>query len=384
MDQIDALVVGAGVVGLATARALALAGLEVVVAEREAAYGTGVSSRNSEVIHAGHYYDPGSLKARLCVRGRRLMVDYCRSRGVEHRICGKLVVAGSTAELPKLQALLERGQANGVEDLRLVGGDEARAMEPALAAAAALHSPRTGIVDSHGLMTALLGDAQAAGAVLALCSPFAGAVHDGGRWRVRTGGAEPFEVGCRFIVNSAGLGAQQVARAIEGLAPRHVPPQHLAKGHYFALAAPSPFARLIYPLPVDGGLGVHLTLDLGGQARFGPDVEWLPPGTDPSAVDWRVDASRLPAFVRDIRRYWPGLPDAALQPAYTGVRPKITGPGQPAADFRISGPLEHGLPGLVNLFGIESPGLTSSMAVAELVASVLVGEDARPPARATP
>jgi len=365
------MVVGAGVVGLATARALALAGLEVVIVEREGQIGSGISSRNSEVIHAGHYYDSGSLKARLCVRGRHLLTDYCESRGVPYRLCGKLVVAVSEAEQPKLDALLQRGRSNGVEGLRLLRADEALVMEPQLRCAAALHSPRTGIVDSHALMTALLGDAEAAGASLALRSPFAGARRRNGAWQVRTAGAGAFELEARVLVNAAGLGAQSVASAIDGLDPSHVAPQQLAKGHYFSLPARSPFSRLIYPLPVDGGLGVHLTLDLAGQARFGPDVEWLPHGIREADLDYRVDLSRQPAFEADIRRYWPGLPDGALQPAYTGVRPKISGPGQAAADFRISGPDEHGLAGLVNLFGIESPGLTASLAVAEAVLAAL-------------
>lgn len=371
MDQIDAFVVGAGVVGLAVARALARAGLEVVVVEREGLYGSGVSSRNSEVLHAGHYYDAGSLKAALCVRGRHLLTAFCDRHGVPWQRCGKLVVAGSASEEARLAQLLARGQANGVEDLRLVTGGEARAMEPALACAAALHSPATGIVDSHALMTALLGDAEAHGATLALHSPFERAERRDGRWQVRTGGAEPFELSARCLVNAAGLGAQAVARGIEGLAAAHIPAQHLAKGHYFTLAGRSPFSRLIYPLPVDGGLGVHLTLDLGGQARFGPDVEWLPAGLDPAAIDYRVDPTRRAAFETDIRRYWPGLPAEALQPAYSGVRPKLTGPGQPAADFVIQSTPEHGLEGLVNLFGIESPGLTSSMAIAERVVQAL-------------
>jgi L-2-hydroxyglutarate oxidase LhgO len=371
MDQIDALVVGAGVVGLACARALAQAGLEVVIIEREGEIGSGVSSRNSEVIHAGHYYEPGSLKARLCVRGRHLLVAYCQARSIPHRLCGKLVVAGSLAELPRLQALLERGRCNGVEDLTLIDGAQAQALEPALQPAAALLSPRTGIVDSHALMTALLADAEAAGALLALKSPFVSACRVAGHWQVRTGGDQAFELGARFIVNTAGLGAQAVAAGIQGLAPDHIPVQYLAKGHYFALAARAPFSRLIYPLPVDGGLGVHLTLDLAGQARFGPDVEWLPAGTTEAELDFRVDERRREAFEADIRRYWPGLPKDALQAAYTGVRPKISGPGAAAADFRLSGPASHGLPGLVNLFGIESPGLTSSMALAQEVLQAL-------------
>jgi L-2-hydroxyglutarate oxidase LhgO len=325
--------------------------------------------RSSEVIHAGHYYEPGSLKARLCVRGRHLLMDYCAARHIPHRVCGKLVVAGSPSEAGRLEALLQRGQHNGVEGLVLLSAHEARALEPALNPAAALHSPRTGIVDSHALMTALLADAESAGALLALKSPFVSAHPEGSasspRWVVHTGGDEPFALSTRWLINAAGLGAQAVARGVEGLAVAHIPVQHLAKGHYFSLAGHSPFSRLIYPLPVDGGLGVHLTLDLGGQARFGPDVEWLPSGCTEAQLDYQVDAARQAAFERDIRRWWPALPDGALLPAYSGVRPKLSGPGEPAADFCISGPGDHGLPGLVNLFGIESPGLTASLALAE-------------------
>lgn len=372
MDRIDTLVVGAGAVGLACARALALAGHEVLIVEREGAVGTGVSSRNSEVIHGGMYYDVGSLKARLCVRGRHLLYSYLAERGLPHRRCGKLIVATHAAETPKLQAILARGQANGVHDLRLIDAAEARAMEPELACVAALLSPSTGIVDSHALMTALLGDAENAGALLALRSPFAGARRTGDEWIVQTGGDESFELAARWIVNAAGIGAQDVARAIKGLAPAAIPTQRLAKGHYFSLAGRAPFSHLIYPTPVDGGLGVHLTLDLGGQAKFGPDVQWLPANTPEAGLDYAVDPTRQAAFEADIRRYWPNLPAGTLQPAYSGVRPKISGPGEPAADFMISGPREHGCAGTVQLFGIESPGLTSAMAIAELVRNVVV------------
>jgi L-2-hydroxyglutarate oxidase LhgO len=371
MDWVDTVVVGAGVVGLAVARALAQAGREVVILEREGAIGTGVSARNSEVIHGGLYYPPGSLKARLCVRGRELLYAYCAERGVPHRQCGKLVVANSAAEHAALEQVRARAHANGVRELVAVSGDEARALEPALSSAcvAALHSPVTGIVDSHALMTSLLGDAESAGALLALRSPFAGARRDGVTgWVVRTGGEEAFEIGCRWLVNAAGLGTHRVASGIEGLPAAALPRQWLAKGHYFALSGRAPFSRLIYPTPVDGGLGVHLTLDLGGQARFGPDVQWLPPGTVESALDFEVDVSRQASFEAAIRHYWPALPSGALVPAYTGVRPKLSGPGDAAADFLVQGPAEHGMPGLVQLLGIESPGLTSSLALGELVA----------------
>jgi L-2-hydroxyglutarate oxidase LhgO len=364
VDEVDVIVVGAGVVGLACARALALSGRSVLILEAEAAFGTGVSSRNSEVIHAGLYYAPGSLKARLCLHGRERLYAYCAERGVAHRRCGKLVVATTPDEAPQLEAIEARARACGVHDLQRLSVEAARAMEPALACAAALWSPSTGIVDSHGLMTALLGDAENAGALLALRTPFVAAGRDGARWRVVTGGDSPFELAATMIVNAAGLGAQAVARAIAGVPATAIPARHLAKGHYFSLAARSPFTHLIYPTPVDGGLGVHLTLDLGGQARFGPDVEWLDPAT---TIDYAVDATRRAAFEANIRRYWPALPEGALQPAYSGVRPKLSGPGAPAADFVLLGPAEHGVPGLVQLFGIESPGLTASLAIADEV-----------------
>jgi L-2-hydroxyglutarate oxidase LhgO len=371
MDEVDIVVVGAGVVGLACARALALQGHDVLIVEREGAVGMGVSSRNSEVVHGGMYYPSGSLKARLCVQGRRMLYAYCEERALPHRRCGKLIVASMPDEAPKLDVILTRGQANGVEDLRRISGAEALAMEPALQCAAALHSPSTGIVDSHALMTSLLGDAENAGALIALRSPFAGATRDGGRWIFRTGGVEPFEMQAQWIVNAAGLGAQAVARSITGLASETIPKQHLAKGHYFSLAAKAPFSHLIYPTPVHGGLGVHLTLDLGGQARFGPDVQWLAAGTQELQLDYAVDPTRVAAFEADIRRYWPALPDGALLPAYSGVRPKLSGPGEQAADFMICGPQQHGCDGTVQLFGIESPGLTASMAIAESVSEIV-------------
>jgi L-2-hydroxyglutarate oxidase LhgO len=391
MDEIGCLVVGAGVVGLAVARALARAGHEVVVLESAATFGTGVSSRSSEVIHAGLYYPTGSLKARLCVQGRRMLYRYCAERGVAHRRCGKLVVAGGEAGVAKLQAIAARAQANGVEGLQWLDGAQARKREPALACDAALWSPESGIVDSHALMTALLGDAEAAGAVLARASPFVravrdapagGAGHAGDGWVVDVGGAEPSRVRARWLVNCAGLRAQAVARAVQGHPAAAVPPVWRAKGRYFTLAGRAPFSHLIYPTPEDGGLGVHLTLDLGGQARFGPDVQWLPPPPpgaveapdDPDTLDYTVDPALAPAFEAAVRRWWPGLPAGALQPAYAGVRPKLAGPGAADADFVIAGLAEHGLPGLVNLYGIESPGLTACLALADEVAA-RVGRD---------
>ena len=379
-------VVGAGVVGLAVARALAQAGHEVVIVEREGQFGSGISSRNSEVVHAGLYYPPGSLKARLCVRGRALLYEFCAAQGVAVRRLGKLVVATRPQDAGQLEAIAARGRANGVDDLHMLTRGEAQALEPQLHCSAALHSPSSGIVDSHGFMNALLGQAERAGALLALASAFEGAGRVAGSWRVRTrttGGAagaglgECFEIEARWLVNAAALDAQAVAMAIEGFPAAAIPRRHLARGHYFALATEggrAPFDRLIYPTPVDGGLGVHLTLDLGGQARFGPDVEWFESDAAGAALDVAVDPARAAAFYAEIRRYWPSLEDGALVPAYCGIRPKISGPGEPAADFRIDGPATHGVPGVVQLFGIESPGLTAALAIAEEVAGIVAAE----------
>lgn len=367
MDRVDAVVIGAGVVGLAAARALAQAGLETIVAEAQSAIGQGVSSRNSEVIHAGLYYPPGSLKARLCVRGKELLYELCASHGVDHRNCGKLVVANSDEEAVGLRALQERAAANRVP-VQWLSADEARVLEPALRCTAALLSPTTGIVDSHGFMLALQGDLERAGGMVALGSAVQGAV-------LSTDALEPHvlcladgtELAAGVIVNAAALHACALARRFEGLQPRHIPREHFAKGSYYALAGRSPFSRLIYPAPADAWLGVHLTLDLGGQAKFGPDLEWLEAAT-PEQIDYTVEPARAESFYAEVRRYWPGLPDGALAPSYSGVRPKIYGPGEKAPDFRIDGPGLHGVPGLVNLFGIESPGLTSALAIGEQVA----------------
>lgn len=363
MDQVDAVVIGAGVVGLAIGRALARAGLETVVLERANAIGTGTSSRNSEVIHAGIYYPAGSLKARLCVQGRQQLYAYCAEHGVSVRRCGKLIVATSEAQRLRLETTRQAAAANGVL-LRELSSEAARALEPALHCVAALESPETGIVDSHGLMLALQGDLESAGGALALCSPVLGVRAGAGRHEVAVGGDAPMALGARIVVNAAGLWAPGLAAQTQGLGAEHVPQGHHAKGNYFALAGRAPFSRLIYPVPEAAGLGVHLTLDLAGQARFGPDVQWLPPGS-PDAIDYRVDPSRGDAFYAEIRRYWPALPDGALQPAYSGVRPKLGGPQAPAADFVLQGPAEHGAAGLLNLFGIESPGLTSCLAIAD-------------------
>ncbi len=357
--------IGAGVVGLAVARALALAGREVVVLEAADAIGTGTSSRNSEVIHAGIYYPKGSLKARLCVAGRERLYPYCAARGVGHRRCGKLIVATDQAQIAGLRDLEAKARANGVADIRWLDGAEARALEPALECVAALLSPSTGIIDSHGLMLAYQGDAENAGAVVALESPVTGGEVTDGGILLEVGGAEPTTLRAREVVNSAGLSAQPVARALRGLDPVSVPPLHFAKGSYFALAGRAPFTHLIYPAPEQAGLGVHLTLDLAGQAKFGPDVEWV------AAPGYDVDPARGEGFYAAVRTYWPGLPDGALAPAYAGVRPKIQARGEPAADFVIQGPAGHGVPGLVNLYGIESPGLTASLAIADMVLEAL-------------
>ncbi len=368
VDTVDAVVVGAGVVGLAVARALALAGREVVVVEAATAIGTGASSRNSEVIHAGLYYPSGSLKARLAVRGRDLLYAYCAERGIAHRRCGKLVVATDAAQLGALRALQAQAHANGVADVQWLDGDDARAMEPALHAVAALWSPSTGIVDSHGLMLALQGDAEAHGAMLAFASPVRAGRVRGHGVELDVGGDVATTLRARTVVNAAGMHAPALAAAIDGVDRTRVPRAYRCKGSYFALAGRAPFSRLIYPLHDAAGLGVHLTLDLGGQARFGPDTEWL---ADDAPLDYAVDPARGGAFAAAIRRYWPGLPEGALAPAYSGVRAKIAGPGEPARDFVIAGPADHGVPGLVHLFGIESPGLTASLAIADEVVARL-------------
>jgi L-2-hydroxyglutarate oxidase LhgO len=365
MDRVECIVIGAGVVGLAIGRALALAGREVLVLEAERHFGTGTSSRNSEVIHAGIYYPAGSLKARLCVEGRRMLYDYCAERGVAHRKLGKLIVATRDSQLEALQSILARALANGVENIAMIDAAEAKGLEPQLACLSALHSRETGIVDSHGLMLALLGDLESDGGALACATPFDRAERRGPGWIVHTGGEVPFALEADVLVNAAGLQAQDVAARIESLPATHVPPLHLARGCYFQLVGRAPFSRLVYPVPVPGGLGVHLTLDLGGQARFGPDVEWI------DAIDYTVDPRRADAFYAEVREYWPQLPGASLAPAYSGIRPKLNGPGEPPADFVIAGPESHGVPGLVNLFGIESPGLTACLAIGGHVQQLL-------------
>jgi L-2-hydroxyglutarate oxidase LhgO len=362
---LDAVVIGAGVVGLAAARALALAGREVVVLESAAAIGTHTSSRNSEVIHAGLYYPTGSLKARLCVAGRDALYHYCADNDVAHRRVGKLLVATIDAEIPALESYKKQAELNGVRDLTWVDAAEAHALEPAVRAVRGLLSPSTGIVDSHGLMLAFQRDVLRNGGSVVLGSPVLGGEISGDGITLQVGGEAPTIVHCRSVVNAAGLFAQGVARTLEGLPAASIPPCHYAKGHYFVLSKAPPFQRLVYPLAVAGGLGVHVTLDLAGRARFGPDVSWV------DDVDYSFDESRAPAFYAAIRRYWPDLGDGELQPGYTGIRPKLGPAGSPAADFVIQGPAVHGVAGLVNLYGIESPGLTASLAIADEVLAAL-------------
>jgi L-2-hydroxyglutarate oxidase LhgO len=368
VEQVDALVIGAGVVGLAVARALALTGREVIVLERESAIGTGTSSRNSEVIHAGIYYPAGSLKASLCVQGRDALYRYCAERGVAHRRCGKLIVATTPSQRAALPTLLDNARRNGVSDLQLLSEEDAKRMEPALECLGAVFSPSTGIVDSHGLMLAYQGDLENAGGLVACHSGVDSMVISSEGIEVRS--SDGTRLMARSVVNAAGLFACDLARRVRGLHSNHVPRAWFAKGNYFTLTGRAPFSHLIYPAPEPdrhfAGLGVHLTLDLGGQAKFGPDVQWID-----SPEDLQVDGSRADGFQAQIRRYWPGLPDGALKPGYAGIRPKISGPDDPAADFLIQGPAVHGVPGLVNLFGIESPGLTSSLAIGDRVASLL-------------
>lgn len=364
MEAVDAVVVGAGVVGLACARALAQAGREVILLEAESGIGMGTSSRNSEVIHAGIYYPAGSLKALHCVRGKELLYRYCAERGIDHRRCGKLIVATAPGQLPALAALQEHGRRNGVDDLEMLDATTAIAMEPALRCEGALSSPSSGIIDSHALMLSYQGDLEAAGGVCIFNTPVERLRCRDAVVELETGGSDATRLQARLLVNCAGLHAQALARRMEGFPPEHVPPSHFAKGNYFALAGRAPFSRLIYPVPEAAGLGVHLTLDLGMQARFGPDVQWV------DAPDYDVDPGRAAAFYAEIRRYWPALRDGALLPAYAGVRPKIQAPGEPARDFMITGPRDHGIPGVINLFGIESPGLTGSLSIGRQVAEM--------------
>lgn len=367
MDKVDCIVIGAGVAGLAAARALALGGREVLAVERHAAIGMETSSRNSEVIHAGLYYPTGSLKARLCVQGRDALYTYCEERGIPYRRCGKLIVATSEAQLPKLRQIHEQAIANGCSEVLSLSAEEARRLEPELSCVGALLSPNTGIIDSHAYMLALQGDAERAGAVFAFDSRVRAArlEADGIVVSVQTSDGSEMEIATSLLVNCAGLWAPHVAGLIDGLDQDQTPRAWFAKGNYYSLGGKAPFSRLVYPVPEPGGLGVHLTLDLGGQARFGPDVEWL--DTPEGEPDYRVDPERADRFYEEIRAYWPRLPDAALQPAYSGVRPKISGPGDPAADFMFN---SHGCPHYLGLYGIESPGLTAALAIGEHAAAL--------------
>jgi L-2-hydroxyglutarate oxidase LhgO len=363
VEKLDAVVLGAGVVGLAVARGLALAGREVVILEAEDAIGTHTSSRNSEVIHAGIYYPEGSLKARSCVAGKSLLYEYCVSHAVPHRRSGKLIVAADEAQLAELEAIQKKAHANGVTDVVWMTRAQALALEPELSCVAALYSPSTGIIDSHALMLAFLGDAEQHGAMLALKSPFVRAEVLGTGFVLHVEGSDPIR--CAALVNCAGLRAPSVAKRIEGYPAALAPREFYAKGNYYSLTRRSPFSRLVYPVPEPGGLGVHVTLDLGGQARFGPDVEWVE--RIGRKEDYAVDPRRAERFYAAIRRYWPGLPDGALAPGYAGIRPKTAGPGEPAPDFEVQGPERHRVAGLVHLYGIESPGLTASLALAGMV-----------------
>ncbi len=364
-EAVECVVIGGGIIGLAVARALAHAGREVLLLEKERWIGQDTSSRNSEVIHAGLYYPEGSLKARFCVEGRKKLYAYCAERDVPHKRIGKLVVGVSDDEIATLKRVIKHAEAAGVTDLEWLDGKDARSMEPALNCVAAFHSPSTGIIDSHALMLAYQTDAEHAGASVVLRAPvLEGRVTRDG-FTLEVGGSEQMTLDCKLLINSAGLYAPSLARRIAGIPAATIPQDYYCRGVYFTLAGRAPFKRLVYPVPEHAGLGVHLTLDMAGAARFGPDTEWI------DGIDYTVDARRGDKFYAAIRTYWPGIADGALQPGYAGIRPKISGPKEPAADFVIAGPQSHGVPNLVNLFGIESPGLTASLAIADHVVSLL-------------
>jgi L-2-hydroxyglutarate oxidase LhgO len=361
MDEIDCVVIGAGVIGLAVARALAQAGRETLILERESLFGAGTSSRNSEVIHAGIYYPHNSLKARFCVAGRASLYDYCAVHHIDHRRCGKLIVASSSRQMSQMESIYGAARGNGVNDLIWLDARQIQQLEPELSTAGGLYSPSTGIFDSHAYMLSLLGDAETSGAIIAYKQAVTRlALEDRGVSLWMNEEIEP-SLRARLVINAAGLGALDVARKIEGFPPTHIPRMWWAKGSYFTLIRRSPFDRLIYPVPEPGGLGVHLTIDLGGQARFGPDVQWI------DQFDYNVDPLRSTDFYRAIRSYWPGLRNGDLAPGYAGIRPKLSGAGEPAADFHIGGFATHGIPSIINLFGIESPGLTASLAIGDEV-----------------
>ena len=366
MNDVDCIVIGAGVIGLAVARALAQAGREVIILERERQFGMHTSSRNSEVIHAGIHYEPGSLKARLCVAGRDLLYRYCAERGIGHRRCGKLTVATAAEQLATLEKIDSNARANGVLDLEWLDAAQAGRVEPQLRCLGALWSPSTGIIDSHAYMQSLLADAEASGATVAYGTQVASLRPTPAGIEIAIEGESGAIVRARAAVNCAGLQAHEVAASIEGFPAQHIPVVRYAKGSYFALSGASPFTRLVYPAPRAGGhLGIHLTIDLAGTARFGPDTEWV------EVIDYAVDTTRVELFAEAIRQYWPGLDASRLQPAYAGIRPKISGEGEATRDFCISDPQFHGVRGIVNLFGIESPGLTASLALGETIAAMI-------------
>jgi L-2-hydroxyglutarate oxidase LhgO len=364
-EKIDCAVIGAGVVGLAIARELALAGREVVLIEAEDAIGTHTSSRNSEVIHAGIFYVPGSLKARLCVEGKQLMYRYCAERGITHKRITKVIVATGEAQVAELGKYKRQAEANGVNDLQMLTREELRRIEPEVAAVAGFLSPSTGIVDSHALMLAYLGDAENRGASLVLSSPVQSGRVTGDGILLNVGGTQPMTVVCNTVVNTAGLYAQDVSRRVEGIPAATIPPTFYAIGHYYTLTGKSPFSRHVYPIARADWHGVHVTVDLGGRCKFGPDFEWI------DRIDYRFDESREALFYETVRHYYPGLKDGALQPGYTGIRPKIGGPGKLVTDFLIQGERDHGVKGLIALYGIESPGLTSSLAIGAYVQQLL-------------
>ncbi|HZL59079.1 MAG TPA: NAD(P)/FAD-dependent oxidoreductase [Stellaceae bacterium] len=379
MDKVECVVVGAGIIGLAIARALALAGREVLVLEKERAIGTHTSSRNSEVIHAGLYYPVGSFKARFCVEGRKRLYEYCAERGVMTKRVGKLVVAAAD-EIPLLANVIARARANGVDDLELLDEHAARELEPAIVCAGAFLSPSTGIIDSHGLMLSYQGEAEDSGTRLALRAEMLGGKAENSGFVLEIGGQSPTKLACEMLVNAAGLWAPQTARRLKGVPPETIPHDYYCRGVYFTLAGKAPFRRLVYPAPEHAGLGVHYTVDLAGQGRFGPDTEWI------DGVDYTVETRRGDSFYAAIRKYWPGLPDGALAPGYAGIRPKISARDEPNADFLIQGAASHGIRGLVNLYGIESPGLTSSLPIADEVLRLLNASSAAsaPPVQARP
>lgn len=364
-NDVECLVVGAGVVGLAIARAMAMAGKSTLIIEANEAIGMEVSARNSEVIHAGLYYPAGSLKAKFCVSGKHMLYDYCQEKGINHQRLGKLLVATDESQIQQFERIEQAAQANGVHDLQRLSQAQAQDLEPNLHCVAALLSPSTGIIDTHGLMLAMQGDAENHGAQFVFRSPLLGLQITPQGFVCQVGGDEPIEISSDIVINASGLHAPTLARQFQGLDPQFIPAEYYCRGSYFSLSGKSPFQRLIYPMPNSSGLGVHLTLDLGGQAKFGPDTEWL------EHINYDIDPSRSESFYAAVRAYWPDLADGSLQPAYTGIRPKIVGPHEPAADFLISGPQDHGIPNLVNLFGIESPGLTSCMAIADHVSQLL-------------